>query len=62
MAGLGDDIQRYIDEHFPKGVSVPTGVSEDEAIRAVKEQFPGFDVSEETARGIVQEAWRSAAE
>jgi len=62
MSDLGDDIKRYVDDKFPKGVSVPTGVSEDEAIRSVQEQFrqPGFGCQEETARGLVHEAWRRA--
>lgn len=61
---LDELIQRRVDEKLPKGVSVPTGVSEDEAIRAVQEQFQeaGFDCPEETARNLVQEAWRRAAE
>jgi hypothetical protein len=60
MSDLGDDIKRYVDDKFPKGVSVPTGVSEDEAIRSVQEQFrqAGFGCPEETARGLVHEAWR----
>jgi hypothetical protein len=55
-------VRSYINENFPKGVNVPTGVSEDEAIRSVQEQFKeaGFECPEETARGIVQEAWRRA--
>jgi hypothetical protein len=60
MSDFGDEIQRYVDDNFPKGVSVPTGVSEEEAIRSVQEQFPGFLCPEETARGIVREAWRRA--
>jgi hypothetical protein len=60
MSDLGDDIQRYVDDNFPKGVSVPTGVSEDEAIRAVQKQFHGFTCPEATARRIVREAWRRA--
>jgi len=61
---LGDDIRRYLEEHFPEGVNVPTGVSEDEAIRSVQEQFDdaGLECSEDRARGLVQEAWRRAAE
>jgi hypothetical protein len=59
---LHELVQRHVDENFPKGVSVPTGVSEDEAIRAVQEQFQeaGFACPEETARMIVQEAWHRA--
>jgi hypothetical protein len=61
--GMADDlsaqIEAYVQKNFPKGVSVPTGVSEDEAIQAVKKQFreAGFDCSDETARGIVHHAW-----
>jgi hypothetical protein len=40
---------------FPEGVSVPTGVSEDEAVQAVQDQFTvaGFDCPEEQARDLV---------
>jgi hypothetical protein len=60
MSNLGDDIQRHLDDNFPKGVSVPLGVDEDEAIRSVQEQFTdaGFGCPEEAARGLVHEAWR----
>jgi hypothetical protein len=53
-----DDIQKYIEENFPKGVNVPTGVSEDEAVRAVQEQFTkaGFGCPEEQARDLVRQA------
>lgn len=61
MSDFGDEIQRYVDDNFPKGVRVPTGVSEDEAIRSVQEQFPGFTCPEEAARRIVHEAWRRAS-
>jgi hypothetical protein len=55
---LTTQIEDYVNKNFPKGVSVPTGVSEDEAIEAVKRQFreSGFDCPDETARGIVQHA------
>jgi hypothetical protein len=64
MSHLGDEIERYIREHFAEGVFVPAGGSEDDAIRTVQEQFDdaGLECSEETARGLVQEAWRRAAE
>jgi hypothetical protein len=68
-------IDQYFEEHFAEGVKVPTNVSEDDAIRSVQEQFDdairsvqeqfddaGFDCSEQTARGLVHEAWRRAAE
>jgi hypothetical protein len=51
-------VEDYINRNFPKGVNVPTGVSEDEAIRAVQQQFrdAGFDCPDKTARGLVHEA------
>jgi hypothetical protein len=60
---LSAQIEAYVQKNFPKGVSVPTGVSEDEATRAVQEQFreAGFDCSDETARGIVRHAWDNAS-
>lgn len=61
MSGFDDAIQKYLDENLPKGISVPVGVSEDEAIRSVQEQFHGFRCPEETARSIVREAWRRAS-
>ena len=61
MSDFGDEIQRYVDDNFPKGVRVPTGVSEEEAVRSVQEQFSGFVCPEETARRIVREAWRRAS-
>lgn len=62
MSDLADDIKRYVNDNFPEGVSVPTGVSEDEASRSIQEQFrtAGFGCPEETARGLVHEAWRRA--
>jgi len=61
---MADDFgfEDYIDKNFPKGVSVPTGVSEDEAIQAVKKQLGerGFDCTDETARRIVLIAWGGA--
>lgn len=64
MSDLGDEIERYIEEHFPGGVYVPAGGNENDAIRSVQEQFDdaGLECSEETARGLVQDAWRRAAE
>lgn len=50
---MADDFgfSEFIEKNFPKGVNVPTGVSEDEAIQSVKQQFAehGFDVPDETA-------------
>ena len=59
MSSLDHLIEQYFEEHFAEGVKVPTTVSEDDAIRSVQEQFDdaGFDCSEETARGLVHEAW-----
>jgi hypothetical protein len=64
MSSLDHLIEQYFEEHFAEGVKVPTTVSEDDAIRSVQEQFDdaGFDCSEETARGLVHEAWRRAVE
>jgi hypothetical protein len=58
---VADRIRKHVDENFPKGVSVPTGVSEDEAVRAVQEQFTkaGFGCPEKKAREIVRKAWES---
>jgi hypothetical protein len=38
---MADDfgIEDFINKNFPQGVNVPTGVSEDEAVQAVQEQF-----------------------
>lgn len=54
--------QKYINENMPAGVSVPTGVGEDEAVSAVQEQFTkaGFGCPEELARDIVRRARQSA--
>jgi NAD(P)-dependent dehydrogenase (short-subunit alcohol dehydrogenase family) len=64
MSSMDHLIDQYFEEHFAEGVKVPTNVSEDDAIRSVQEQFDdaGIDCSEQTARGLVHEAWRRAAE
>jgi hypothetical protein len=64
MSSLDHLIEQYFEEHVAAGVQVPINVSEDDAMRSVQEQFDdaGFDCSEETARGLVHEAWRRAAE
>ena len=51
-------VERHVKEKFPKGVSVPTGVSDDEAVRAVQKQFEdtGFGCPDETARDLVRRA------
>src|SRR5262249_25149952 len=55
---LAEEIWRKIQTRFPMGVSVPLGVSEDEAVRAVQDQFreAGLDCSDEAAREIVGHA------
>jgi hypothetical protein len=55
---LAEEIWRKIQARFPSGVSVPLGVSEDEAVRAVRDQFreAGLDCSAEAAREIVGHA------
>ena len=64
MSSLDHLIEQYFEEYFAVGVKVPANVSEDDAIRSVQEQFDdaGFDCSEETARGLVHEVWRTTAE
>ena len=64
MSSMDYLIDQYFEEHFAAGVQVPINVSEDDAIRSVQEQFDdaGFDCSEETARGLVHEAWGRAAD
>jgi hypothetical protein len=55
---LAEEIWQKIQARFPEGVSVPLGVSEDEAVRAVQDQFreAGLDCSDEAAREIVGHA------
>jgi hypothetical protein len=55
-------VERHVKENFPEGVSVPTGVSEDEAVRAVQKQFEdaGFGCPDETARDLVRRARQNA--
>jgi hypothetical protein len=64
MSSMDYLIDQYFEEHFAAGVQVPINVSEDDATRSVQEQFDdaGFDCSDETARGLVHEAWSRAAE
>jgi hypothetical protein len=64
MSSMDHLIEQFFEDHFHEGVKVSTTVSEDDAIRSVLEQFDdaGFDCSEETARGLVHEAWGRAAE
>jgi hypothetical protein len=59
-----EDIQRQaqdlIDDQLQQqGIVVPTGVSEDEAVQMVQEQFSesGFECPDDQAREIVREAW-----
>jgi hypothetical protein len=55
---LVKQMQNHVEDTFPAGVSVPTGVSDDEAIRAVQDQFrrAGYDCPVETARELVEKA------
>jgi hypothetical protein len=55
---LAEEIRRKIQAGFPNGLRVPLGVSEDEAVRAVHDQFreAGLDCSDEAAREIVWQA------
>ena len=59
-----EDIQRQAQDHLidqlhQQGIVVPTGVSEDEAVQMVQEQFSeaGFECPDDQAREIVREAW-----
>lgn len=60
---LYGELEKYRRERAPSQISVPTDVSEDEAVRAVQEQFEraGFECPEEQAREIVREAWGNDA-
>lgn len=57
-----EDIRRQAedltDQLQQQGIVVPTGVSEDEAVQMVQEQFSeaGFECSDDQAREIVREA------
>jgi hypothetical protein len=53
-----EQIEQHVQATFPAGVSVPTGASDDEALRAIREQFTraGYDCPEDTARTILEEA------
>jgi hypothetical protein len=65
---LETQIQKYIDEHFPDDLKIPTGVTEDEAVHAIQHQLQdaGFDAPTETARRILIKArgltWYGLAE
>lgn len=54
-----DGLRRHIFHTFPEGVSVPRGVTEAEAIRAVQQQFTdvGCDLPTDSARQIVHRGW-----
>jgi predicted phosphoribosyltransferase len=55
-------VQEHLDKHMPKQIAVPTDVSEDEAVEAVKKQFADVgEVTDEDAREIVRQA-RSQAD
>ncbi len=53
-----DGLRRHIYRTFPEGVSVPQDITEDEAIRAVQQQFTdaGYDMPSDSARNIVRRA------
>jgi len=57
-----EDIQRQaqdlIDQLQQQGIVVPTGVSEDEAVQMVQDQFSeaGFECPDDQAREIVRQA------
>jgi hypothetical protein len=55
---LAAEIRQKIQTRFPNGLSVPLGVSEDEAVRAVQDQLreAGLDCSDDAAREIVGQA------
>ena len=60
---VAEDIKRQaqdlINQLQQQGIVVPTGVSEDEAVQMVREQFSeaGFECPDDQARDIVREAW-----
>jgi len=58
-----DGLRRHIYRTFPEGVSVPRGVTEDDAIRAVQQQFTdaGCEMPTHSARDIVLRAWDRAS-
>lgn len=51
-------VEQHVQQNFPKGVSVPVGVSDEEAVRTVQKQFKdaGFDCPEDTARDLIRQA------
>ncbi len=53
-----DGLRRHIFRTFPEGVSVPQGITEDEGIRAVQQQFTdaGYEMPTDSARNIVRRA------
>ena len=36
---VANAVERHVKENFPKGISVPAGVSDDEAVRAVHQSL-----------------------
>jgi hypothetical protein len=57
-----DGLRRHIFRTFPEDVSVVQGVTEDEGIRAVQQQFTdiGHEIPADSARNIVRRAWGDA--
>jgi hypothetical protein len=52
-------VRQHLDKNMPSGIAVPEGVSEEEAMRSVKEQLERVgECSDGLARQIVQEAYR----
>jgi hypothetical protein len=50
-------MQEHLDKHMPKRIAVPTDVSEDEAVEAVKKQLAEVgECTDEEARKIVRQA------
>jgi hypothetical protein len=62
---LLDDLNKRAEEQeaeLPEEVDVPLGVSEDEAMRAVKQQFKdaGTECTDDEARKLVHAAWEKS--
>jgi len=53
---IEQQMERYLEEHFPGGPQIAADVSEDEKVRAVQEQLgeAGFNCPDETARKMVR--------
>lgn len=53
---IEQQMERYLEDHFPDGLDIPADVSEDEKVQAVQEHLSeaGFNCPDETARNIVR--------